>query len=272
MKPKELKKPLAYFGELNACHREIQKSGNELLNYAFRAGELLTLIKGCCEHGEYTPLVEKHFDGSERTSRKYAQVYKRLRELDKTARRAVLNESDGITEALAKLKPPEKTDSSPALTSSQQVVAAEKQPEPEVAPVDETYRPKRTDAVQDMENPCPLCFCDWWVPDEDGDYCDNCHHPWDDGEEDEGEVATDMVDSEQQNEGEEKSREPSKGKVKSSAANAVDLLTKQHIGHIARGLTNIAALNGGEGEQFRRADAGLNQIITALQKMRKGEQ
>lgn len=61
------------------------------------------------------------------------------------------------------------------------------------------------------------------------------------------------------------------GQEKVSAAKLVDALTKQHVGHIARGLTNIAKANGGEGAQFRSADAGLNQTITALQKMREGE-
>lgn len=57
-----------------------------------------------------------------------------------------------------------------------------------------------------------------------------------------------------------------------SAASLVDQLTRSHVGHIARGLTCIAEANGGEGEQFRSADAGLNQMILALQKMREGEQ
>lgn len=65
--------------------------------------------------------------------------------------------------------------------------------------------------------------------------------------------------------------QPKNGKQSVSAASLVDALTKQHIGHIARGLTNIAAANGGEGKQFNRADSSLNQMITALQAMREGE-
>lgn len=61
------------------------------------------------------------------------------------------------------------------------------------------------------------------------------------------------------------------GTEKLSAAKLVDALTKQHIGHIARGLTRIAKANRGEGVQFKAADAGLNQMIIALQKMREGE-
>lgn len=61
------------------------------------------------------------------------------------------------------------------------------------------------------------------------------------------------------------------GMEKVSAAKLVDALTKQHIGHVARGLTGIAKANGGEGMQFKAADAGLNQTIIALQKMREGE-
>lgn len=65
---------------------------------------------------------------------------------------------------------------------------------------------------------------------------------------------------------------PKNGAESISAASLVDALTKQHIGHIARGLTAIAKANRGEGKQFKAADAGLNQMITALQKMRDGEQ
>ena len=61
------------------------------------------------------------------------------------------------------------------------------------------------------------------------------------------------------------------GKPKPAAATLVDNLTKKHIGHIARGLTSIAESNGGEGAQFAAADAGLNQLITALKEMRKGK-
>jgi len=64
---------------------------------------------------------------------------------------------------------------------------------------------------------------------------------------------------------------PKNGKESPSAASLVDALTKQHIGQVARGLTTIAAANGGEGKQFNRADSGLNQVIGALQAMREGE-
>ena len=60
------------------------------------------------------------------------------------------------------------------------------------------------------------------------------------------------------------------GTEKVTAAKLVDALTKQHVGHIARGLTAIAAANGGEGTQFAMADSGLNKMITALQSMREG--
>jgi hypothetical protein len=62
-----------------------------------------------------------------------------------------------------------------------------------------------------------------------------------------------------------------KGHEKPSAAKLVDALTKRHIGHIARELTRIAEINGGEGAQFKSADAGLNQLIRALQQMRDGK-
>ncbi len=65
---------------------------------------------------------------------------------------------------------------------------------------------------------------------------------------------------------------PSNGAESVSAAKLVDALFKQHVGYIARGLTAIAKANRGEGKQFKAADAGLNQMITALQKMREGEQ
>lgn len=62
-----------------------------------------------------------------------------------------------------------------------------------------------------------------------------------------------------------------RGKEKPSASKLVDELTRSHIGHVARGLTSIAEVNGGEGEQFRTADAGLNQLIGALKEMREGK-
>lgn len=64
---------------------------------------------------------------------------------------------------------------------------------------------------------------------------------------------------------------PSKGHESPSAAKLADALSSQHIGHIARGLTAIAKANGGEGLQFQQADAGLNQMIRAIQEMRKGK-
>ena len=63
-----------------------------------------------------------------------------------------------------------------------------------------------------------------------------------------------------------------KSKPKNTAASLVDSLVKKHIGQIARALTAIAEANGGEGAQFKAADDGLNQLITALKEMRKGHQ
>jgi hypothetical protein len=65
---------------------------------------------------------------------------------------------------------------------------------------------------------------------------------------------------------------PSRGSEKDSAATLVDSLHRQHVGHIARGLTTIAEVNGGEGRHFSRANAGLNELIHGLQAMREGKQ
>ena len=62
-----------------------------------------------------------------------------------------------------------------------------------------------------------------------------------------------------------------KGRQKKSPATLVDALTKKHIGQLARGLTEIAELNGGEGAQFNRANKGLNELIKGLQGMREGK-
>lgn len=64
---------------------------------------------------------------------------------------------------------------------------------------------------------------------------------------------------------------PAKGREAPSAAKLVDELTKKHAGYIARGLTAIAEVNGGEGPQFAAANAGLNKMLEALQKMREGK-
>lgn len=68
------------------------------------------------------------------------------------------------------------------------------------------------------------------------------------------------------------SRQKGKSKQKSTAASLVDALTKKHVGQIARELTAIAEANGGEGDQFKAADDGLNKLINALREMRKGKQ
>ena len=62
-----------------------------------------------------------------------------------------------------------------------------------------------------------------------------------------------------------------KGQAKVSAATLVDTMVKSHIGQVARGLTDIAEANGGEGEAFGQANDGLNQLISGLELMRKGE-
>ena len=41
---------------------------------------------------------------------------------------------------------------------------------------------------------------------------------------------------------------------------------------MARSLTKIAEANGGEGDQFKRANGGLNETIKGLKEMRKGKQ
>jgi len=61
------------------------------------------------------------------------------------------------------------------------------------------------------------------------------------------------------------------GKQKTSAATLVDTATKKHVGPMARSLTKIAEANGGEGDQFKRANGGLNETIKGLREMRKGK-
>lgn len=62
-----------------------------------------------------------------------------------------------------------------------------------------------------------------------------------------------------------------KGAAKTSAASIVDAL-REKLKQAARDLTEIAELNGGEGPQFKRADAGLNELFYGLEEMRKGKQ
>ncbi len=62
------------------------------------------------------------------------------------------------------------------------------------------------------------------------------------------------------------------GKAKTSAATLVDTATKKLISPLAKALTKIARANGGEGDQFKRAHAGLNECIKGLNEMRKGKQ
>ncbi len=69
-----------------------------------------------------------------------------------------------------------------------------------------------------------------------------------------------------------KRKRSSAGKQTVSAAKLVDGVTKKHVGPLARELSKIAVANGGEGAQFKRADAGLNETIKGLDEMRKGKQ
>jgi len=68
-----------------------------------------------------------------------------------------------------------------------------------------------------------------------------------------------------------KAPKASKGREVVSSAKLVDQLTKQHIGHVARGLSAIAEANGGEGAQFKIANDALNGMILALKEMRGGK-
>jgi len=61
------------------------------------------------------------------------------------------------------------------------------------------------------------------------------------------------------------------GKAKISAATLVDTASKKYVGPLARSLSKIAEVNGGEGDQFKRADGGLNETIKGLKEMRKGK-
>jgi hypothetical protein len=64
--------------EINANHRECQKSGSEALNHAIQAGALLWKLKECVKHGEWKSLIESRCDFSLSSSKTYMLLSKSL--------------------------------------------------------------------------------------------------------------------------------------------------------------------------------------------------
>lgn len=143
---------LKHKGEFLACRREAGKSVKELLEYVFRMGEILTLVKKASVHGEYTPLVEEHYGISAREAQRLTQAHKRFAPLSKTARLRLCDESSSITDAFHRLKSQESSTSIPDQ--------------------------KNSEAVIDTDNPCPNCQSLYWITKGDGYICDNCKHPY----------------------------------------------------------------------------------------------
>lgn len=68
-----------------------------------------------------------------------------------------------------------------------------------------------------------------------------------------------------------KNDKPSKPKSQ-SIAKTVDEYRKKCVGPLVRGLDIIADINGGQGDNWKRARGGLSEVEAALKEMRKGKQ
>ena len=66
-------------------------------------------------------------------------------------------------------------------------------------------------------------------------------------------------------------KKPAKGKEKESAAKLIDTLTRTCISPLVKGIDKVALLNGGKGAFHTTASGALDDCISAMKEMRKGE-
>lgn len=68
--------------ELNHHHRKANAAARLALEHAKEAGRILQETKAALPHGAWGPWLKQNFEGSERTARRYMQVYRRWPELE----------------------------------------------------------------------------------------------------------------------------------------------------------------------------------------------
>lgn len=161
---------------INENHKLAQKAGGEAVERAALAGELLKKWKELLPRGVFEEFVDTHFEGSLRTAQLYMQAEKRLTEMPKAQRIALLESSNlSITGLIsAKGKPGGTRSSSP-------------QSPPRSGPA----TGEAAGASQDYGT-CPNCQGKKWDADEFGVSCSKCHHPHGEpvGNADEGKLGT----------------------------------------------------------------------------------
>jgi len=90
--------------QINHHHRECVEALNEGLRHGLRAGQLLVEAKEQLAHGQWTPWLEAHFEGSARTAQLYMRVAKHWPEIEAKAQGSAVLTLDGVTKMLAQPK------------------------------------------------------------------------------------------------------------------------------------------------------------------------
>lgn len=145
-------KAISLKGEINANHRECLRAGNETIQHAVQAGELLLQVKSLVPHGQFEKWVKQYCDFSYDVANGYMTLQRKLAALPKVERAPLLNSASSIT-SLQKMLNPKKNDKSspkrsptsgfstsaetaekPAATEPETEPETEVEPEPEDSP------------------------------------------------------------------------------------------------------------------------------------------
>jgi len=181
-------KAISLKGEIEACHREVERSGRTAIDNAIRVGQLLTEVKAVLKASQSTTFgkyVEQFLPFSERHARRYMELYTNLGKLPNRTRVSVLESADSI-KSLGQMistavKPDPKPD--PPAPPAPPVVQGElvdDQDEPDDL---DTAEPTDAEILGTAAEPidrgkCPNCAGTKWTEDEDGAFCRKCNHPW----------------------------------------------------------------------------------------------
>lgn len=185
-------KAVSLKGEINANHRECLRAGNETIQHAVAAGELLLKVKSLVPHGEFKKWVEQFCDFSYDVANGYMSLQRKLASLSKMERAPLLNTASSITSLQKLLKPKENSKSSPrssptsGFSTSAETAEKPAADEPESEPEIKAETEQEPEAEPEPDK-CPNCCGTKWKEDEDGKFCAKCNHPY-------GEPAGDVDD------------------------------------------------------------------------------
>jgi hypothetical protein len=184
--------------EINENHRLAQKAAGDAVERALLTGELLQQWKALLPHGKFESFVETHFEGSLRTAQTYMQAAKRLNELSKAQRTALLKDELSIVDLLefpkngavvvsgsppagtrggAVKHPAESQDARPDSISAKGKPGGGQRPSSTPTPV--SPGPASGEAADSKDlGKCPNCAGSRWAKDEfELMICAKCHHP-----------------------------------------------------------------------------------------------